>query len=131
MLACSLGLLFPPLYGCGFADFIDQGDFRTPILSAQVPQREAAEMVKLANAIRTQSTTDEDHIEAVELYLKAAKQNHAEAQYWLSIMYLKGMGITEDDDKALHWVSAASDQNYPPAKELLHHLLTYDEALDC
>ncbi|MEE9351855.1 MAG: hypothetical protein V3U78_06310 [Thiotrichaceae bacterium] len=131
MLACSLGLLLPPLYGCGFADFINKEDLTSFTTTTQTPQRETAEMVKLANTIRTESRTDEDHFKAIELYLKAANKNNAEAQYWLSVMYLKGMGITEDDDQALHWVSAASDQNYAPAKELLHHLLTYDEALDC
>jgi len=98
---------------------------------SNVYRSDADDRVKQANKIRMASNDDEQHLKAFELYLKAAKKNNAEAQYWLSIMYLKGMGITDDDDKALHWVSASADQNYKPAQDLLHHLLTYDEALDC
>ncbi len=124
----SLGVFLAPAYGCGFADFSQQ---RMSIAGMSSQHEEVVEIVQRANKIRMESNEDEEYMNAAELYLKAANKNNAEAQYWLSIMYLKGMGVEEDDDHAMHWVSVSSDQNYPPAKELLHHLLTYDEALDC
>ena len=144
-LALGFSLLMSPIYSCGFSDFMDH-DVSLQIASIYKPERavlasslkqdtstgsDIHETVKQANSIRAVTNDDEQHLQAFELYLNAALKNSAEAQYWLSIMYLKGMGVTDDDDKALHWVSASANQNYKPAKELLHHLLTYDEALDC
>ncbi len=88
-------------------------------------------IVELANQIRTHTDDDEILYRAVSWYLKAAANQNAEAQYWLGVMYLKGMGVTDDSDEALDWISASSDQNYPPAKELLEYILTNDEVLDC
>ncbi len=46
-------------------------------------------------------------------------------------MYFDGLGITEDSDESLRWVAMSAEQNFSPAKKLLHHFLTVDETLDC
>jgi len=97
----------------------------------------AKELLKQANqlredmAAREDLTDEEDAYQATQLYLRAAKLGNAEAQYWLGVMYLDGVGITDDTDEAFRWVSAAAEQEYPAAKELLHIMLTTDEILDC
>jgi hypothetical protein len=68
---------------------------------------------------------------AAQLYKKEAEHGNAEAQYWLGMMYLTGSGITDDSYEALHWIAAASDQDYPPARKMLKYMLENDVALDC
>lgn len=128
MLACSLSLLLASsLYACPDSDDgMDSQEMMT-----QDALMTVAELVNLANWIRSSSQDDDNYLRAFELYLKAAKGNNAEAQYWLSMMYLKGMGVTDDDDEAFHWVSISAAQKYLPAIKLKHYLLTTDEALDC
>ena len=138
-LACAFGLLMAPIVSGGFSDFRSH-QANTQLASIKNSETsvlpdskrgDQGETIKQANRLRSGSNDDEQHVQAFELYRMAAERHSAEAQYWLSIMYLKGMGVTDDDDEALHWVSASADQNYEPAQELLHHLLVSDVALDC
>lgn len=88
-------------------------------------------MVKYANRLREGINQEKDSYQAAQIYLKAANYGNAEAQYWIGVMYLDGIGITDDSDEAFHWISRSADQDYPAAKKLLHVLLTVDEVLDC
>ncbi|MCG3771701.1 MAG: Secretory immunoglobulin A-binding protein EsiB [Nitrosomonadaceae bacterium] len=54
----------------------------------------------------------QDHVEAVRLYLKAADQGHAPAQYTLGNMYDDGLGVTQDKPQMLHWYRKAADQGH-------------------
>ena len=144
-IACAFGLLISPSYGCGFTDFMEKPpgkqlayvdtskrvSFTSNAYQGSAFRNDMHDRVKQANKIRSESNDDDQYLKAFQLYLQAAKKENAEAQYWLSVMYLKGMGVTNDDEKALHWVSVSADQNYEPAQDLLNYLLTYDEALDC
>ncbi|MEE9445570.1 MAG: tetratricopeptide repeat protein [Cocleimonas sp.] len=85
----------------------------------------------LANQLRKGEGVSQDFYKAVQLYKMASKKGNAEAQYWLGVMYFDGSGITDDRDEAIHWIALSSDQNYPPAQKLLHHLLVTEEVLDC
>ncbi len=84
-----------------------------------------------ANKLRTSKGIEENLYIAVQIYKQEAKKGNAEAQYWLGIMYLEGIGITDDSDAALHWIALSSNQDYPPAKKVLHHLLTAEYVSDC
>ena len=123
----GLSALLLPAYAC--SDFDSEGS--SIISGIEIEQDNGAEIVEIANQIRSQTDDDEVLYKAVNFYFKAAAKQNPEAQYWLGVMHLKGMGITEDSDEALRWVSASSDQDYPPAKALLQFILTHDEALDC
>ena len=85
----------------------------------------------LANQLRTGKGRKKDFYEAAQLYKNIAQQGNAEAQYWLGVMCFDGLGITDDRDDAIHWLALSADQNYPPAKELLNHLLNTDDISDC
>jgi hypothetical protein len=84
----------------------------------------------LADKMRN-SDQYEQQVEAVQYYQKAARAGDAECQYWLGVMFLDGSGITEDDDAALEWIAKSAGQHYPPAEELLAHLLATDFDMDC
>ena len=81
--------------------------------------------------VHLSSTKELDDYEVAEFYLQAAKKGNAEAQYKLGIMYLEGVGITDDSDEAYRWITAAADQGYQPAEKLQNYLLTTIEILDC
>ena len=57
-----------------------------------------------------------------ELYLKAAQQNHIEAQYELGQLYEQGKGIEQSFDKAVEWFLRAAEQNNDAAKYRLFEL---------
>lgn len=84
-----------------------------------------------AHELREGDAVTQDLYEASEIYQQEAMKGNAIAQYWLGVMYLDGLGITDDTDEALRWVAESADQNYPPAEELLDIMLTTDEILDC
>ena len=94
-------------------------------------QKQSNPNVRKANKLRTSELTEENLYIAAQIYKQEAKKGNAEAQYWLGIMYLEGIGITDDSDAALHWIALSSNQDYPPAKKVLHHLLTADYVSDC
>ncbi len=87
--------------------------------------------VRKANKLRTSEGAKENLYIAAQIYKQEAKKGNAEAQYWLGIMYLEGLGITDDSDEALHWIALSSDQEYPPAKKALHKILTTEYVSDC
>jgi TPR repeat protein len=47
---------------------------------------------------------------ALQYFLKAAGQNHAEAQYNIGFMYGTGKGVPQDYKKAFKWYSKAAEQ---------------------
>lgn len=135
----ALGLLLLPLYANASFDneMSDSDCVELSALASQnltaVPEKteNTDSIVTQANQIRRKSDDDEILFTAASLYKKAALKNHPEAQYWLGYMLLRGIGITEDTDKALYWIAASSDQKYPPAQKLLDYILTHEPALDC
>ena len=49
---------------------------------------------------------------------KAAGQGHADAQYYLGIMYDSGQGMPKDGIQAYAWVSVAAAQSFEHADEI-------------
>jgi uncharacterized protein len=56
---------------------------------------------------------DENDVEAVKWYKKAAAQSHAEAQYELGLHLLTGEGIPKDEVEAFVWVQRSSFKDFP------------------
>jgi soluble lytic murein transglycosylase-like protein len=59
---------------------------------------------------------------AIRLYCKAARQGHANAQYYLGWLYSRGRGVKRDDALAAAWFAKAARQNHPQARNLLQLL---------
>ena len=53
---------------------------------------------------------------------RAADQGHAQAQYTLGLMYLKGSGVAKDEQEAVVWIRRAADQGLVQAKAALQKL---------
>lgn len=50
---------------------------------------------------------------------KSAEQDFAAAQYDLGACYLNGLGVEEDEKRALYWVQKAAEQDYADAQVVL------------
>ena len=66
---------------------------------------------------------DKNPAQALSWYLKAADQNWPDAQYRLGVMYEKGVGATQDVQRAVKLYRAAASGGYPDAENLLGILL--------
>lgn len=60
-------------------------------------------------------------------YRLAAEQGHAEAQYFLGIMYGDGSGVRQDHAEAVRWYRQAAEQGYANAQNKL--AIMYDNGL--
>ena len=63
-----------------------------------------------------------DKAEAVRWYRKSAEQGYENAQYNLGVMYLRGDGVAQDRETAVHWLRLAADQLNPAAMAALEKL---------
>lgn len=52
-------------------------------------------------------------------YMKAAEQNHAQAQYEVAAAYIKGEGVRKDMDQARSWLRRSASLGHNDAKEVL------------
>lgn len=67
-----------------------------------------------------------DTTKALCWYQRAAKAGHANAQYNVGLMWLKGAGVPRDVLKGLTWMTKAADRGDDKAQALLQRI---DEAL--
>jgi TPR repeat protein len=58
----------------------------------------------------------EDHVEAFDLFERAASNNYAEAQFELARMYDEGSGVIEDKYKAVFWYEKAARNGHAEAQ---------------
>ena len=59
---------------------------------------------------------------AVTLFLEAiVSASYAPAQYELGQCYYKGMGVKQDDTKAMKWWLKAAEQGYSQAIKVVHN----------
>ena len=56
------------------------------------------------------------HEESVAIYFELAKKGNADAQRFLGWHYLRGFGVTKDQNEARFWFQKAADQNEPMAE---------------
>lgn len=76
-------------------------------------------------------TAGENTGEAGNWYHNAANNGNAEAQYQLGVMYLEGISVMENADKALEWISIAASQRHPEAVKVYEYILYNDGPLEC
>ena len=60
--------------------------------------------------------TEDEYLQAVRWYRKAADQNHALAQLNLGLMYASGQGVAQSDTEAVAWILKAANQGDPGAQ---------------
>ena len=60
-----------------------------------------------------------DDAQAAKWFLKAAAQEHSEAQYILASMYEKGVGLKQSDEEAFGWYLCAATQGHERASVIL------------
>src|SRR5580704_10938174 len=59
---------------------------------------------------------NKDYPAAYAEWRAAANQGHAEAQYDLGMLYLKGLGVAADPEEAFRWLRLAADQGQADAQ---------------
>ena len=55
----------------------------------------------------------------MEWYRKSAEQGNADAQNNLGCMYQNGLGVEQDDAKAMEWYQKAAEQGHTAAQSNL------------
>lgn len=65
------------------------------------------------------SSESRDYVEAEKWFKKAAEQGHAQAQYELGEMYIRGLGVTKNEEDGLSWLRRAAEQGDTKARERL------------
>ena len=53
-----------------------------------------------------------DYTSALKEFKVAGEKGHAEAQYYLGNMFVRGMGVNQSDKEAMRWFSASADQGH-------------------
>jgi len=63
-----------------------------------------------------------NYTKAIQYWRKAARLEHAESHYHLSLMYLKGKGVEKDEKKLIHHSEEAAIAGHPSARYSLGFL---------
>ncbi|TAN74763.1 MAG: lytic transglycosylase [Gallionella sp.] len=63
-----------------------------------------------------------DYARAADLYCRAARSGHADAQYALGWMYANGRGVSRDDGVAAQLFAMADGRGHVHAREMLRHI---------
>lgn len=90
-----------------------------PTLPPRAKEPSADEIFQLALAYRNGTGRQSDDRQAFALFLHAAEQGHAQAQYHLGQMYGRGRGTAQDYTKAIPWLQKAARQGVGDAQHLL------------
>ena len=72
-----------------------------------------------------QEGVQQDDVEAVKWYRKAAEQGDADAQVFLGLMYRNGKGVQQDYAEAVKWVRKAAEQGNAEAQFNLGVIVMY------
>ena len=57
----------------------------------------------------------QDKQKAIEYYTKGAELGDADAQFLIGSSYLYGMDVEKDEQKAIYWLTLASEQDHESA----------------
>jgi TPR repeat protein len=60
-----------------------------------------------------------NYMEMVRLFRKAAERGHAEASYWLGIIYMSGDGFPQDNEQAYYWIRKGAERGHEYAQFML------------
>lgn len=103
-------------------DLYSKGEVRKAreIFKQLADQNSPEGFYRLAQMVENgQDGLPEDHIQAFDLYLKAAETEHSEAQYKLSMMLKAGVGTDKDPAEAAKWLEKSAQNGYVVAQYTL------------
>lgn len=52
--------------------------------------------------------TEQNYLESIKFFERAARGGHNQAQHYLGLMYYKGLGVTKDNIEAYKWFDLAA-----------------------
>jgi TPR repeat protein len=86
-----------------------ESDLKSTLAKAGQGDADAQFGLGLKYSAGTNEGISKDFAQAAEWYLKAAHQDHALAQFNLSVMFASGQGVPQDDTAALMWTRKAAE----------------------
>ena len=92
-----------------------------PRMAVALPN-DPAEMTRLAQRFEHAEGVGKDFRKANELYCRAARAGHAEAQFRLGWIYANGRGVRKDDGVAALLFVMAAEQGHEYARRLLQYV---------
>jgi TPR repeat protein len=84
-------------------------DLKTTLAKAGQGDADAQFGLGLKYSTATGEGIAQDFVQAAQWYHKAADQNHALAQFNLSVMFASGQGVPQNDTTALMWTRKAAE----------------------
>ena len=81
-----------------------------PSWSGSALKKRGILFVAAGNSNRRQSGVPKDAAEAARWFRLAAEQGHADAQFYLAVLYNTGMGVLKDAAEAVRWYRLAAEQ---------------------
>jgi len=102
------------------------GMMYAPPYRASERMNNALGIIPGSNIIATKvEVVKEDGKEAAKWFRKAAEQNNADAQFYLGMLYMNGLGVMQDEKEGVKLIRKAAEQNNAEAQLNLGYL--YDE----
>jgi TPR repeat protein len=98
-------------------------------LVVQAAQGDATAQYKFAHLYETGKSIEQNWLQAVEWYRKAAEQGLDRAQLKLARLYSKGEGVTQDFVQAAYWIRQAAEQSNAAAQYQLARLYEKGEGI--
>jgi TPR repeat protein len=65
---------------------------------------------------------EQDYVEALKWYRKAAERGSAGGQLYLGVCYELGEGVPQDDKEAVEWFRKAAEQGHAEAQKFADEL---------
>jgi len=115
------GLIFCLVSGVAGAN-VEGGAFPNSSVQLQASGDDPIEMTRLAQRYEHAEGVERDFIRANQLYCRAAKMGHAEAQFRLGWIYANGRGVQRDDGVASVLFVMAAEQGHEYARRLLQYV---------
>tara|TARA_B100001013_G_scaffold319096_1_gene227775 strand:- start:70 stop:597 length:528 start_codon:yes stop_codon:yes gene_type:complete len=71
-----------------------------------------------------------DYETALREWRPLAEQGHAEAQFWLGVMYYEEKGVPQDYQTAVKWLRSAAQQEHTTAQKILGGMYYEGQGVD-
>lgn len=104
---------------------LDAAQAQAEALQKRAEQGDAAAQTALGGEEAEQG----NYGNAFKWLARAAAANHAEAQYYLAIMYERGLGMDKNVDEAHRWYQRAADNGFAKAQKRIADIKQADDAL--
>ena len=104
---------------------LDAAQVQAEALQKRAEQGDAAAQT----ALGVEEAEQGNYGNAFKWLARAAVANHAEAQYYLAVMYERGLGMDKNVDEAHRWYQRAADNGFAKAQKRIADIKQADDAL--